>query len=58
MNVMKYFFVLDNKGNTHVIVAADLDRATEIAGQSLEVENCYELQPDTFMSEGFLVSSK
>ena len=55
---MKYFFVLDNKGNTHVIVAADLTRATEIAAESLEVETCYELQPDTFMSEGFLVSSK
>lgn len=56
---MKYYFLADSGGGTHIIVAASLDRAREIArGSDLEITTLYELVEDTFKDEGFLISSE
>lgn len=56
---MKYFFVSDTNSNRHIIVAKNLERAIEIWNNddpTLKIEDIYELEPNTFDEEGFLIS--
>jgi len=55
---MNYYFATDNKSKRHILVASSLEEAKTIASNSITVENIYELLPDTFDTEGFLVSDK
>ncbi|MEA4899325.1 MAG: hypothetical protein VB065_14075 [Eubacteriales bacterium] len=56
---MKYFFVGDSKGGTHIVVAKSRESAKMYAQNSgLTTTTLYELEPNTFEHEGFLVSSK
>ena len=56
---MKYFFLSDLKGKRHIIIAEDLFSAKAIATTAkLEIADAYELEADTFNTEGFLISDK
>lgn len=55
---MKYYLVCDNGGGSHIVVAEDIKNARRIAGESVKVEDIYELRPETFKHEGFLLSAK
>lgn len=56
---MKYFFVVDTKGKRHIVIAQEFSNVAEIVKDSkLEVDYSYELEPDTFKNQGFLISDK
>lgn len=56
---MKYYFVSDSKNKTYLIAAINSENAHRIAKRSkIKVVDLYELQPDTFDNEGFLITGE
>lgn len=54
-----YYFVEYSDNATAVIIAKNEDNAREIAKRrnGVEIANIYELEPDTFNDEGYLIVS-
>lgn len=56
---VKYFYFVDDKNGTHVIAASSLKSATRVVAEAgMAITDLYELCPDTFRDEGFLISRK
>ena len=54
---MRYYFVNDNKDKRHIIVAENEESLKRILeGPKMKVDSYYELVPDAFKDEGFLIS--
>lgn len=56
---MRYYFIVEKNNNhtRHILTAKSIERAFEIAATSnITVDYVYELPPDTFKDEGFLIS--
>lgn len=57
---LHYYFVEYSDNATAVIIAKNEDNAKEIAQRrnGVETTNIYELEPDTFNNEGYLIVSQ
>ena len=53
---MKYYFVIE--GNKRHIVVAENEESLQkfLKGPNMKVDSYYELVPDTFETEGFLIN--
>lgn len=56
---MKYFFMAENNGELHIMVAKNEENAKELFVKSgLELAYMYELAEDTFTNEGIFMTTK
>lgn len=56
---MKYYFVKGSKGKRYIVIAKNKENSKKILANANVATNCfYELKPDTFETEGFLINNK